>query len=96
LKQLDKAVRQHEKQQVEQAEADGRRAGSDRKTTALKNALDELHKEVKQAELFYRHIHWLHERFPKAEYEDVLGLCKLASPAEVKEQEYSLIRRQLL
>ena len=40
--------------------------------------------------MFYQHIHWLQERFPKAEYEDVTGLCKLASPAEVKEQEYSL------
>jgi len=32
----------------------------------------------------------LQERFPKAEYEDVIGLCRLASPADVKEQEYSL------
>ena len=35
-------------------------------------------------------IHWLQERFPKAEYEDVTGLCKLASPADLKEQDYSL------
>ena len=28
--------------------------------------------------------------FPKAEYEDVTGLCKLATPEEVKEQDYSL------
>jgi type I restriction enzyme M protein len=90
LKQLDKTVRQHEKQQAEQAQADGRRATTDRKTKALKTALEEWHKKVKNAELFYRHIHWLHERFPKAEYEDVTGLCKLASPADVKEQEYSL------
>ncbi len=61
-----------------------------RKTKSLKNALNELHKEVKNAEIFYQHIHWLQERFPKAEYEDVTGLCKLASPAEVAEQEYSL------
>jgi len=45
---------------------------------------------VKNAESFYQHIHWLQERFPKAEYEDVIGLCKLASSADVKEQEYSL------
>jgi len=42
------------------------------------------------SESFYRHIHWLQERFPKAEYEDVTGLCKLASQEEVKEQDYSL------
>jgi type I restriction enzyme M protein len=90
LKQLDKTVRQHEKQQAEQAQADGKRAAIDRKTKALKTALEALHTEVKNAEDFYRHIHWLQERFPKAEYEDVTGLCKLAARAEVKEQEYSL------
>lgn len=90
LKRLDKTVRQHEKRQVEETRKDGKRVTTDRKTKALKIALDELHEEVKNAELYYRHIHWLQERFPKAEYEDVTGLCKLASPAEVKEQEYSL------
>lgn len=90
LKQLDKTVRQHEKQQAEQAQADGKRAGIDRKTKGLKIALEALHKEVRNAEVFYRHIRWLQERFPDAKYEDVTGLCKLASPAHVKEQEYSL------
>jgi type I restriction enzyme M protein len=90
LKKLDKTVRQHEKQQAEQAQADGKRGATDRKTKTLKTALEALHREVRNAELFYEHIHWLQERFPKAEYEDVTGLCKLATPAEVKEQEYSL------
>ncbi len=90
LKQLDKTVRQHEKLQTEQALKDGKRGATDRKTKALKTALEALHKEVKNAELFYQHIHWLQERFPKAEYEDVTGLCKLTNPASVREQEYSL------
>jgi type I restriction enzyme M protein len=90
VKELDKTVRHHEKVQAEKAQADGKRGSTDRKTKALKTALEALHKEVKNAENFYQHIHWLQERFPKAEYEDVTGLCKLASPAEVKEQEYSL------
>ena len=45
---------------------------------------------MKSAESNYQHIHWLQERFPKAEFEDVTGLCKLASLEEVKEQDYSL------
>lgn len=90
LKQLDKTVRRHEKEQDELAQKDGKRSTIDKKTRALKTALEELHKEVKNAEIFYQHIHWLQERFPEAEYEDVTGLCKLASPAEIKEQEYSL------
>lgn len=83
-------MRQHEKQQAEQAQKDGKRGTADRKTHALKAALEELHKEVKNAEIYYQHVHWLQERFPKAEYEDVTGLCKLASPAEVEEQDYSM------
>lgn len=90
LKQLDKIVRQHEKQQAEAAKAEGKRGSTDRKTKALKTALEELHAEVKHAEKFYQDIHWLQERFPEAKYEDVTGLCKLASPAEVAEQDYSL------
>jgi type I restriction enzyme M protein len=89
LKQLDKTVRQHEKQRVEQNHTNGKRPAQDRKTRALKTALEELHIEVKNAELFYQHIHWLQERFPKAVYEDVIGLCKLAGAEDVKDQEYS-------
>lgn len=45
---------------------------------------------MKNAELYFQHIHWLQERFPNAQYEDVTGLCKLATPEEIKEQDYSL------
>lgn len=90
LKKLDKIVRQHEKARAEMAKAVGKRTTTDRETKKLKDALELLHKEVKIAESFYKHIHWLQERFPKAEYEDVTGLCKLASQEEVKEQDYSL------
>ena len=33
---------------------------------------------------------WLQQRFPKAEYEDVTGLCKLTTIADIEEQDYSL------
>lgn len=97
LKQLDKTIRQHEKTVSEKEKMEALKAGKDtkrnnvdRRTKQLKQALEQLHKEVKSAESYFKHIHWLQERFPKAEYEDVTGLCKLATPAEVEEQEYSL------
>jgi type I restriction enzyme M protein len=97
LKQLDKIVRQHEKAKAEIANADAvangkkaKRTVTDRETKKLKDALAQLHKEVKIAETYYKHIHWLQERFPKAKYEDVTGLCKLADQEELKEQDYSL------
>lgn len=33
---------------------------------------------------------WLQQRFPRAEYEDVTGLCKLATIDDLEEQDYSL------
>jgi type I restriction enzyme M protein len=90
LKQLDKRVRAHEKKLADAAQTEGRRGGIDRDTRALKAALDALHAQVRAAEYWFGHVRWLQERFPNAAYEDVTGLCKLATPAEVKEQDYSL------
>ncbi len=90
LKQIDKSVRRHEKTLAENAKEAGKRQTSDRATKYLKTALETLHAEVKNAESFFGHIHWLQERFPEAKYEDVTGLCKLADLDEVKEQDYSL------
>jgi len=90
LKQIDKAVRRHEKALAEAAKLAGKRQSSDRATRQLKTALEELHREVKNAESYFGHIHWLQERFPEAQYEDVTGLCKLADLDDVKEQDYSL------
>ena len=90
LKQIDKAVRRHEKALAEKAKETGKRQPADRATKQLKTALEALHAEVKNAESFFAHIHWLQERFPEAKYEDVTGLCKLADLDEIKEQDYSL------
>ena len=90
LKQIDKAVRRHEKAFAEKAREAGKRQTADRATRQLKSALESLHGEVKNAESFFGHISWLHERFPEAKYEDVTGLCKLADLDEIAEQDYSL------
>lgn len=46
--------------------------------------------EEKSPIYFLKMAEWLLQRFPKAEYEDVTGLCKLATIADIEEQEYSL------
>ena len=89
LKVLDKAVRSSEKAVVGAANGSGSR-GSDKQLKGVKGRLSDLHAEMRSAEEFFKHIAWLQERFPKAEYEDVTGLCKLATVEEVKEQDYSL------
>ncbi len=90
LKALDKTLRQFEKQQTDAAQAEGKRGSTARNTKALKTALEALHTEVNESEQWFAHIHWLQERFPSAVYEDITGLCKLASRAEVAEQDWSL------
>lgn len=56
----------------------------------VKALLADIKADRSEAEYFFNHISWLQERFPNAVYEDVTGLCKLATPEEVKEQDYSL------
>lgn len=56
----------------------------------VKALLADIKADRSEAEYFFNHISWLQERFPNAVYEDVTGLCKLATPDEVKEQDYSL------
>ncbi|MDT7518993.1 class I SAM-dependent DNA methyltransferase [Rhodoferax sp. TBRC 17660] len=90
LKALDKTLRQLEKQQADAAQAQGKRGSTDRTTKALKTALEALHTEVKESESWFAHIAWLQARFPKAQYGDVTGLCKLATRQEVAEQDWSL------
>lgn len=90
VKALDKAIREMDKRKAEAAKADGKRATANRQTKGVKAAVQALHEELKTAELYYQHVSWLQERFPKAAYEDVTGLCKLASREEIAEQDWSL------
>lgn len=90
VKTLDKAIREMDKRKAEAAKADGKRATANRQTKGVKAAVQALHDELKAAELYYQHVSWLQERFPKAAYEDVTGLCKLASREEIAEQDWSL------
>lgn len=78
LRVIDKKVRRFEKDHSNKKEV-----------KSVKAELESLHKEIKEAEYFFTHITWLQERFPEARYEDVTGLCKLASLDEVREQDYS-------
>lgn len=79
LKKIDKRVRDFEKDE-----------GNTKELKKVKSELELLHKGIKDTEYFFIHINWLQERFPKAEYDDVIGLCKLSSKEDVKEQDYSL------
>lgn len=90
LKVLDKAIREMDKRKAEAAKAAGKRAAGNRQARGVKDAVQALHDEVKLAERFYTHIAWLQERFPQAAYNDVTGLCKLATRAEMQEQDWSL------
>jgi type I restriction enzyme M protein len=86
LKTLHKVVRGNEKKSREE---NGRK-GIHRNLKALKEALEALEERVKEAEVFFTHVHWLQERFPNAEYDDVTGLCKLADMKDLEEQDFSL------
>jgi type I restriction enzyme M protein len=47
-------------------------------------------KLLEQKIYFLNNIKWLQERFPNGVYEDVTGLCKVATLADIEEQNWSL------
>lgn len=52
---------------------------------------EKLYKTLHGKQLYYEaQVQWLTERFPAGMYEDVTGLCKAATLAEIEEQDWSL------
>lgn len=43
-----------------------------------------------ETEYFWKQAHWLHSRFPKGEYIDVEGLCKVVTQSEIESKDWSL------
>ena len=65
-----------------------------RATGKLIKQLDEERKaaveQLKAATYLHRQIAWLQDRFPKAEMQDVPGLCKVVTRAEIEAADWSL------
>ncbi len=57
---------------------------------ALESARAVAVDHLKQVRHFQRHAAWLIERFPQALYQDVQGLCKAATLAEIEAADWSL------
>lgn len=50
----------------------------------------EVKELLERKNYFLQNIKWLQERFPNGTYEDVTGLCKVATLADIEEQDWSL------
>ena len=61
-----------------------------RRDKPLEEAEAKLKTLRERAQYFEDQIVWLSERFPNGVYEDVTGLCKAATLAEIEEQDWSL------
>ena len=65
-----------------------------RATSKLIKQLDEARhvavEQLKAATYLHRQIAWLQDRFPNAEMQDVPGLCKVVSRAEIEAADWSL------
>jgi len=96
LRLLDVAEKQLRARQSEafngRAVRDAKRAllPADAKKNEEPTARDALLDALKQAAYFIHQVHWLHSRFPHALFEDVPGLCKAVTLAEIAANDYSL------
>ena len=61
-----------------------------RERKTVQAAYDERIKELEEKLTTAKEACWLYEKFGEGTYQDVLGLCKLASREEIKEKGYSL------
>ena len=70
------------------------RLGIGQMVEALQDRISEIDQQMRELHSLraklHAHIAWLQERFPQAAYNDVTGLCKLATRAEMQEQDWSL------
>ena len=101
--QIDRAHRKFSKEQIKNLSIISRLYEGD--TQAFKNLITEYKeliktapatsddKQTKTKDYYQAQIDWLTERFPKGEYQDVIGLCKVAKlegEDGIKDQDYSL------
>lgn len=65
-----------------------------REINKARKALDDARKEaverLRDVRYFYKQARWLQERFPNAELRDIVGLVKLVSIDEIKQNDWSL------
>lgn len=76
-----------EKLKVEKPETDKEIKRWEKQVEEAENAYKAL---LAQQQYFEAQIAWLNERFPAGVYEDVTGLCKAATLAEIEEQDWSM------
>lgn len=101
--QIDRAHRKFSKEQIKNLSIISRLYEGN--TQAFKDLIEEYKglktsapataegKNAKTKEYYQAQIDWLTERFPKGEYQDVIGLCKVAKlegEDGIKDQDYSL------
>ena len=56
----------------------------------LREQTEEIQKLLSQYKLSLTESLWLKDKFGEGEYQDIPGLCKMASRAEIAEKNYSL------
>ena len=93
-KQAEDQNKEVEKLKTEKPEFAEESKSGDRDIKRWEKQVEEAEKQYKDLhdkQLYYEaQIQWLTERFPNGVYEDVTGLCKAATLAEIEEQDFSL------
>ena len=77
--------------QIDEVKRDrNRRDGLQEYLRETEKLLSVFNIQADNALYFDKELHWLMSRFPKPEYNDVAGLCKVVNQEEIAENDYSL------
>jgi type I restriction enzyme M protein len=63
---------------------------ADTKKNEAPTVRDAVLEACRQATYFIHQVHWLHSRFPDAQFNDMAGLCKAVTVDEIAANDYSL------
>ena len=92
IRQVDHIYKIAARSSSEQTKENGN--GTSRGAGKVIKQLDEARRNViqqlKETNYFYRQVCWLQDRFPKAKFQDVLGLVKAVDRQEIEEADWSL------
>jgi type I restriction enzyme M protein len=92
IKQVDHIYKIAARNSAEQSKENGN--GSSRGAGKLIKQLDEARRnavrQLKETNYFYRQVCWLQDRFPEAQFRDVLGLVKAVRKKNIADADWSL------
>jgi len=91
INELLKAIKEQNQDLQEKLKANLKKLKLTKQVKELDSKIERIEEKIKEINYWDENISWLQTNFPEAKYQDVVGLCKVASRVDyIDEHDYSL------